>query len=82
MFHKVKNVIPIDNYELIVEFVSGGKKRYDIKPLVNKWGVFKDLYANNLFNQVKVDVGGFGIVWNENIDLSCNELWDNGETLS
>ena len=25
----------------------------------------------------KVDVGGYGISWNDEIDLSCDELWDN-----
>ena len=29
------------------------------------------------FNKVKVDEGGYGISWNENIDISCNELWFN-----
>jgi hypothetical protein len=28
-----------------------------------------------LFEQVKVDSGGFGISWNDDIDLSCNELY-------
>jgi hypothetical protein len=28
--------------------------------------------------QVRVDTGGFGISWNDEIDLSCDELYDNG----
>lgn len=31
-----------------------------------------------LSEQVKVDVGGYGISWNDEIDLSCDELYDNG----
>ena len=31
-----------------------------------------------LFHRVKVDIGGYGISWNDEIDLSCDELWDNG----
>ena len=78
MFHKVKNVTPLDNLRLLVEFEDGQKKKYDIRPLTAKWQAFKDLYNDNLFRLVKVDVGGYGIVWNEYIDLACNELWENG----
>ena len=27
---------------------------------------------------MSVDVGGYGIVWNDDLDLSCDELWENG----
>lgn len=29
------------------------------------------------FENVEVDVGGYGIVWDDELDLSCDELWDN-----
>lgn len=79
MFYKVKNVEPLDDYILLVAFQNGINKKYDIKLLLEKWSVFKDLInIPGLFKQVKVDNGGYGISWNENIDLSCNELWNNG----
>ena len=28
-----------------------------------------------------VDVGGYGIVWNDDVDLSCDELWENGKEI-
>ena len=30
------------------------------------------------YNVVQVDVGGYGVVWNDELDLSCDELWDHG----
>ena len=33
---------------------------------------------SGLFEQVKVDLGGYGVTWNDEIDLSCNQLWENG----
>ena len=79
MFYKVKNVEPLDDYILLVAFQNGINKKYDIKLLLEKWSDFKDLInIPGLFKQVKVDNGGYGISWNENIDLSCNELWNNG----
>jgi hypothetical protein len=63
---------------LNVEFISGVVKHYDVKPLMDKWEVFTDLTQSGLFNLVHVDTGGYGVVWNEYIDIACNELWENG----
>ena len=79
MFYKIKSVKPLENYILLVTFENGKQKHYDINPLFDKWTVFKDLInVYGLYKNVKVDNGGYGISWNDNIDLSCNELWDNG----
>ena len=79
MFHKVKNVAPLNNYVLSVSFVEGVTKLYDVKPLFNKWKIFNDLKSDNLFYDVVVDQGGYGISWNDQIDLSCDELFENGK---
>ena len=36
---------------------------------------------SSLFESVSVDVGGYGIIWNDDLDLSCDELWDNGKKI-
>ena len=79
MFHKVKNVKALENYILKIEFQEGTIKYYDVKTLFRKWKAFEVLETDiELFNNVKVDQGGYGISWNEDIDLSCEELWNNG----
>ena len=79
MFYKVQDVKPLEKYKLLVTFQNGEIKKYDVKPLFDKWQAFKDLaYINGLFQQVKVDAGGYGISWNDDIDLSCDELYYNG----
>ena len=76
---KVKNVKPLENFELLVEFVNGEQKRYDMKPIIGEYHQFKPLeYVYKLWDQVRVDVGGYGICWNKDIDLSCIELYENG----
>jgi hypothetical protein len=43
------------------------------------WEAFKALsYIPGLFNLVKVEAGGYGISWNDHIDLACDELFENG----
>lgn len=78
MFYKVKTVTPLPNMELLVEFTDKQTKRYDVKPLLGRWKQFEVLTATGLFNCVKVDAGGYGVAWNDDLDLSCNELWENG----
>jgi hypothetical protein len=74
MFHKVQAIKPLPEYRLSIQFASGEKKEYDIKPLFKKWEAFQALtYIPGLFNQVKVDSGGDGNSWNDHIDLACDE---------
>ena len=79
MFYKVKEVQPLPDYNLLVSFTLGECKRYNVAPLFENWDMFKTLSnVKGLLEQVKVDAGGYGISWNDDIDLSCNELWENG----
>ena len=79
MFYKVKEVKALGEYNLLITFENGEKKYYNVKSLFEKWTMFSELKDNDeLFSSVKVDNGGYGISWNENIDISCNELWENG----
>ena len=79
MFHKVKSVSSLPNFKLSVQFSEGVTKLYDVKPLFEKIPAFRYLNDNPVeFDCVSVDIGGYGIVWNDDLDLSCDELWENG----
>lgn len=79
MFHKIKDVIPLKDYKLTIQFSEGVTKKYDMKGLIEKNPIFYDLRDEELFYNVQVDVGGYGIIWNDNIDISCDELFENGK---
>jgi hypothetical protein len=82
VFHKVKAVNALPDYRLIVQFTEGVTKIYDVKPLFEQWAQFRALqHAPELFSSVEVDAGGYGIIWNDDLDLSCDELFENGETV-
>ena len=81
MFHKIRNVYPLNNYEILVQFSVGITKIYDVKPLFDWRDIFNELKKNELFYAVQVDIGGKGVIWNDQIDLSCDELWDNGKLI-
>ena len=84
MFHKVKSIKTLSDFILLVTFENNVIKDgfifcRQISPLFKKWLEFKNLENNiKLFEQVKVDAGGYGISWNDKLDLSCDELWING----
>ena len=47
MFKKIKNVFPLEDYKLLVQFCIGVTKIYDVKPLF-KWkdGEYKEFCVN------------------------------------
>ena len=81
MFHKIKRVLSKENLIIEIEFEDKTRKIYDVKKIISKWSIFENLKDENLFKNVKIDVGGYGITWSEDIDLSCEEIWQNGEKI-
>ena len=80
MFHKVSSVRPLPKHRLSVLFANGEMRQYDVAHLFKKWDAFKALESvSGLFEQVKVDAGGYGISWNDELDLSCEELYEHSE---
>ena len=81
MFHKIKNVMAACNYSLIVEFDDGTIKDYDLNPLIEQNEQFKKLKENELFYNAHIDVDRCGVIWDDTLDISSEEIWDNGELL-
>lgn len=83
MFHKIKNVSPLSDFRLSVQFSEGVTKLYDVKPLFEKLPIFGSLMESpEEYAGVTVDTGGYGIIWNDDLDLSSDELWENGEKIA
>ena len=61
----------------MVEFTNQVIKKYDIRPLLTI-PMFSPLRQPTFFKNFRVEPGGYAIVWNEEIDLSEYELWNNG----
>lgn len=79
MFHKITAVTPMADYILLATFQDGSIRQYDVKPLPTRWAAFSTLWEiPGLFERVQVDAGGYGVSWNDALDLSCDEIWENG----
>ena len=81
MFHKIKNVTPLKDFKLSIQFAEGITKIYYMKKLIENNKIFADLKDINLFNSVEVDIGGYGVIWNDDIDISCDELFENSKKI-
>ncbi len=83
MFHKIRSVTPLPGSALLVHFADGCARRYEMSPLMDRMQAFSPLRDTpGLFEQVRVDPGGYGISWNDEIDLDGAELWENGVPVS
>ena len=83
VFHLIRSLSCASDYRLIAQFDDGTVKEYCVKRLFSKHEAFKEFEKKpQLFSKAKIDAGGFGVVWNENLDLSANEIWANGKTLT
>lgn len=78
---KIQSAKPLDTKQLKVIFEDGTIKVYDFNPLLAREH-FQLLRNDAFFRSVQVDPGGYGISWNDDLDLSEDELWHNGVTVS
>lgn len=74
----MRSVVPLSGKRLLVTFENDVQKLYDCSPLLET-AVFRPLREDWLFRMVRADAGGYGISWNDELDLSESELWENGE---
>ena len=79
MFVKITSLATLPDYILLVGFTTDEYKKFDVKPLIKKYPPFKALVETEaLYEQAKIDVGGYGIVWNDYLDLSADGVYEQG----
>ena len=79
MFVKITSLATLPEYTLLVGFSTGEYKKFDLKPLMKKYPPFAALSeTDGLYKQARIDVGGYGIVWNDDLDLSADGVYEQG----
>ncbi len=78
MFHKVIKVETLSDKILKVKFDNNEIKYYDVKKIINKIKEFELLKNEIIFKNVKIDAGGYAVMWSEELDIDCEELYQNG----
>ena len=79
MTNRIVFVKPMDNTILLATFQNGIEKTYDVKTMFAMFPQMQILEKDKtLFNSVVVDAGGYGVSWNDNLDIESEEIWENG----
>lgn len=73
----IKYIEPLSDYRLFVIFDNGIIKVYSLKERL-QMPAFQALNEEALFNAAQIASGGYGVIWNDEIDLSEYELWMKG----
>lgn len=72
MYSSVKNVLPQDNYLLLLTFENGEIRQFDMKPYLNT-GIFSELKDVTLFKTVRKSFDT--IEWENQADLDPEILY-------
>lgn len=74
---RIKTVQTLPAFQLLVSFVDGTVRHYDMRPLLQR-SEFAPLSNPSLFRCASVEPGGYAIHWGPDIDVSEYEIWKNG----
>lgn len=78
MFYKIKEIKACDDLKLQAEFTNGVKKEYDVRNMFPVYEPMKELENPELFRKVHVSPGGYAVIWNDQLDLDANDIWEDG----
>ena len=78
MFHKIKEIVSLDDLKITVVFIVGIEKVYDVRQMFDMFPQLKELNNEELFKSATLDPGGYAVVWNDNLDIDAEEIWDAG----
>ena len=79
-YPKIRSVKPGPGKALRVTFDNGVEKEYDCTPLLQS-EAFQPLHDDAIFRCAHADPHGYGVVWNDEIDLAESEIWLHGRNV-
>ena len=83
MYNRLTSISFEENLIIIAKFNDGKIVSYNIRQLYDQFPIFKKLENDPLlFNNGIIAPGGCGIIFNDEIDIACEELYENGTLIS
>ena len=79
MYQIITKIRTLGNLILEATFADGEVVSFDVKTLLDKYPEFSDLKDEELFEKVKIDGIGYGISWNDKLDLSSDGIYSKGK---
>lgn len=79
MINKIISAVGKEDFSLEVEFMNGDVKKYSMDYMLAKFPQFQTLKDDKkLFQSVNVDAGGYGVSWNDDLDVDAQTIWEEG----
>ena len=79
MHRIITKIEPKENLIIEAIFADGEIVSLDVKAMFEKYPVFRALEDEALFKSVKIDGIGYGVRWNDQLDLSSDGIYLRGE---
>ena len=72
----------LDDVKLEVTYRDGTIIRYDMSLMFSKYPQLEELRKNRgLFLTGRLDPGGYGIIWNDELDFDLTSIYEDGEVV-
>lgn len=82
MFMNALKVRFLEDVTLELTFQDGKIIRYDMARLFSKYPQLEELRRNrDLFLSGHLDVGGYGVIWNDDLDIDATSVYECGEVV-
>ena len=82
MFMHATNVRFLEDVKLELTYQDGKIIRYDMSKLFSKYPQLEELRRNHdLFTNGHLDVGGYGVIWNDELDIDATSIYESGEVV-
>ena len=81
MFISATDLIFLEDVKLKLTFLDGKIIRFDMSKLFDKISCLKKLQDRSLFLSGHLDKGGYGIIWNDDIDIDVMTIYEEGEVV-
>lgn len=71
----------LEDVTVEVHFQDGKIIRYDMSKMFSQYPQLKTLKENRkLFESGHLDPGGYGIIWNDDLDFDVTSIYEDGES--
>lgn len=79
MSHKIKSIKTKDGLILEAVFLDGTVREYDVANMFALYPLMEKLEDRSCFDRARIDVGGYGISWDDELDLDAETIWEEGK---
>ena len=79
MHRLIVNVESKEDLTLVATFADGEIVSYDVKALMQRHPEFERLHSKAFFDSVKIDGIGYGVSWDDALDLSSDGIYLHGD---